>query len=811
MPLSSGTTLGRYKVLSLLGAGGMGEVYLAHDTRLNRKVALKVLPADLISNRQRLHRFEQEAQAASALNHPNIITIHEIGVEGKTHFIATEYIEGETLRQKIQTRLEIAGTLHIATQIAAALDAAHQSGIVHRDIKPENVMLRGDGLVKVLDFGLAKLAQRKEDAPFDSQTPTRAQVKTMPGAVMGTVAYMSPEQARGLEVDARTDIFSLGIVLYEMLTGRLPFEGATASDMIAAILKTEPTSLDENTPLELQRIVRKGLQKNADERYQTAKDLLIDLKALKHEQDFTAELKRSSIPTKSEQSALTQDRSIHTTFSAEYITSGIKQHKLSFAVALAVLLTALGLSYWYFNRISPTTTQIESIAVLPFKNESGNADTEYLSDGMTESLINSLSQLPNLLVKARSSVFRYKGKDVEPQTIASELSVQAILNGRVVQRGDSLTLYLSLVDARTGNQIWGEQYNRKLTDLVALQSEIARDVSQKLRARLSGADEQKVAKNYTANAEAYQLYLKGRFYWNKRTPQDMWKSIEYFRQAIALDPNYALAFTGLADAYALLSNYGDAQPRETKPTAREAALKALSLDDRLAEAHATLGAILNDYDYDFTGAEREYKRAIELNPNYASAHQWYGELLTHQGRHEEALAELRRALEIDPLSLIINSVYGESMVFARRYDEAITQLKKTVELDANFATAHINLSTVYQLKDNYAESIAELAKFQELIGEQRDSASTRESFAQGGWEGFLRAITGTRRPVNIPSYIVATFHAELGEKDKTFAELNKSYENREFFMVLLKVDPRFDDLRSDPRFQDLLRRVGFPQ
>ncbi len=368
---------------------------------------------------------------------------------------------------------------------------------------------------------------------------------------MGTVAYMSPEQARGKEVDARTDIFSLGAVLYEMLTGRLPFAGETTSDIIAAILKVEPAPLNANTPLELQRIVRKSLQKNPDERYQTAKDLLIDLKALKQEQDFTAALERSGTWTKADESALTQDQSTHTTSSAEFIASGIKQHKASFAVALIVLLLAtLVFGYSYFTRRSISTAPIESIAVLPFQNEAGNPDVEYLSDGMTESLINSLSQLPKLNVKARSSVFRYKGKEVEPQQVGSELNVQAILSGRLVQRGDDLTLYLSLVDGRNGNQLWGEQYNRKLTNLVTLQNEIARDVANKLRTRLSGADEQKLAKKYTENVEAYRLYLEGRFHWNKRTPEALKRAIQYFERAIALDPSYALAYAGLADAYA---------------------------------------------------------------------------------------------------------------------------------------------------------------------------------------------------------------------------------------------------------------------
>src|SRR5437016_11738848 len=481
-----------------------------------------------------------------------------------------------------------------------------------------------------------------------------------------------------------------------------------------------------------------------------------------------------------------------------------------FVVGATALIIAIAASaYFYLSR--KNNTAIQSVAVMPFVNESGNADVEYLSDGMTESLISSLSQIPKLNVKARSSVFRYKGKDTKAQTIGKELNVQAILNGRVIQRGQDLILYVELVDAATENVLWKQTYNKTMTNLVALQNDIARDVADKLKVRLSGADEQKLAKNYTDNPEAYQLYLKGRFYWNKRTPQDIQKSIEYFDQAITLDPNYALAHTGLADAYALLPVYGNLPAGESLPKAREAAQKALSLDDRLAEAHTALGGVLNYYDYDFAGAEREYKRAFELNPNYATAHQWYGELLTHLGRHEESLAEMRHALQIDPLSLIINRAEGESYLFARRYDEAIAQLRRTIELEPNFATAHDTLGSAYQIKGDYADGVAEFVKARESYGKPEIAALARESFARGGYQEFLRAMTGERRPADLPSHFVAKCFAMLGEKDKALAELNRSFEKREYYLVYLNVDPRFDLLRDDSRFQDLLRRVGLPQ
>ncbi|MBA3256807.1 MAG: protein kinase [Pyrinomonadaceae bacterium] len=821
----------RYRILRQLGAGGMGEVYLALDAKLERHVALKLLPDKFILDKERLHRFVREAKAASALNHPNIITIHEIGEENGAHFIATEYIEGETLRRKLQTeRLEIDETLSIAMQIAAALDAAHRNGIVHRDIKPENVMLREDELVKVLDFGLAKLTEKKDDATSDTEAPTQVLVKTTLGVVMGTTAYMSPEQARGREVDARTDIFSLGAVMYEMLTGRLPFAGETTADILGALLHKEPQPLRElapETPADLQHIVSKALRKDKDERYQTIKSLLADLRTLKQEIEFAAKLERSASPERDRVASASQSpvattanvalsstgmqaATVRPTSSAEYITSGIKQRKGSFSAALAILVVAaLSFGYWYFSRSSPTTTQIESIAVLPFKNESVNSDTEYLSDGISEALINSLTELRQLRVIARSTAFRYKGREVDPQRVGRDLNVRAVLTGRVRQIGDRLDIQVDLVDATTGAQLWGEGYERKVSDVLAVKQAIAREVTEKLRLRLSGEEQQLLVRRDTTNAEAYQFYLRGRFHWNKRRVKDLQQAIEYFQQAVAVDPNYALGYAGLADAYTLFSGFSDIPSRELMPKAKEAALRALSLDDGLAEAHAALGLILLLYDYDFAGAERESKRAIELNPNYATAHHFYSRLLSAQGRHEEAFAEIRRALEIDPLALPINWFYGHALFHARKYDESIAQLKKTLELDANFPGTHNHLARVYQAKGNYTESVEEYAKYQELIGEQRNAALVRESFAKGGWQGFVRAMV--ERP-DLSPYLKAHFYAALGEKDKAFAELNKAYENRDGFVVMyLKVDPRLDPLRSDPRFQDLLRRVGFPQ
>jgi len=456
---------------------------------------------------------------------------------------------------------------------------------------------------------------------------------------------------------------------------------------------------------------------------------------------------------------------------------------------------------------------IQSIAVMPFVNESGNPDIEYLSDGMTETLISNLSQLPNLNVKARSSVFRYKGRETDAKTIGRELNVQAILNGRVVQRGDQLTLSLELIDAQTENVIWSEQYNRRQADLISLQSEIARDVSSKLRTKLSGADAQKIAKTYTTNPEAYRLYLQGRFYWNKREEKEFRKAVEYFNQAIALDPNYALAYVGLADSYALLYSFGFMPPTEAIPKARDFARRASSLDDSLAEPHATLGYVLVSYDHDFGGSEREYRRAIELNPNYSMVHQWYGELLTNVDRFDEAAAEYRRGLELEPLSLPTNWEYGRFFYNARRFDEALAQLKKTVELDPGFARAHRTLSEVYWFRGDYASAVEERAKFFDLIGQPQNGTLIRATFAKEGWPGFLRLLVAENSPLKDSNnnWTFAKAYVGLGEKDKAFAELNKAYENRLSSVVYFKVEPQLDPLRSDTRYQELLKKVGFPQ
>jgi len=820
--LTANAKISRYRIVSKIASGGMGEVYLAIDTRLNRNVALKILPAEVVNSRDRMQRFEQEAQAASALNHPNIITIYEIGAEGDTHFIATEFIEGETLRRQLQTsRFQINETLNIATQIATALDAAHRRRIVHRDIKPENVMVREDGLVKVLDFGLAKSTESKA-AEIDTEAATRAQVNTSPGMIIGTVAYMSPEQARGKPVDARTDVWSLGVVLYEMSSAHLPFMGETVSDIIAAILKTEPPPLDQDTPGELQRIVRKTLQKNADERYQTVKDLLIDLKNLKQDLELAVTLGRERLAATNKNakletkigSAPTRDtpRAVST---IEYVSGEIKKHKVGFAAGVVVLMmAAVGLGYWFYGSQS---SSINSIAVMPFVNESGNADADYLSDGMTELLINSLSQISKLNVKARSTVFRYKGKNIDPRQVGTELRVQAVLSGRVVQRGDQLTLSLELVDARTENVIWTEQYYRRQADLVSLQSDIARDVARKLQAKLSGVDESRVTRRYTENTEAYELYLKGRFFAGGQvTEQGLAKSIHYHQQAIEKDPNFALAHVGLAKSYITLGHvWGFLPPHETFPKAKVALTKALQIDETLADAHTALADYYYSYEWNWLGAEQEFKRAIELNPNDTSAHCGYGSYFQSLARFDEAIAERKLCRELDPLSPTATANVGYPYYFARQYDQAIGHYQKALELDPNYSWAYLWIGQAYLGKRMYNEAIANINKAIRLSeGNVRMKATLGYAYAVAGRRGdgqlIIDELQMQSKQKYVSAYFIAVIYSGFGDKDQAFTWLEKAYQERHPYLTLLKVEPVFDNLRSDSRYAELLRKVGLP-
>jgi eukaryotic-like serine/threonine-protein kinase len=825
MSLSSGTKLGRYEIRSKIGEGGMGEVYLARDTKLDRKVALKVLPAEVAADRSRMSRFVQEAKAASALNHPNILTIYEIDEADSVQFIATEFIDGETLRERIRSGpLSVNDVLDIGAQIAGALSAAHAASIVHRDIKPENIMLRQDGIAKILDFGLAKLTERVMPDLIDTEAPTT--FKTLPGTVVGTTIYMSPEQARGIPVDARTDVFSLGIVLYEMVAGCLPFAGSTSTEIVASLLdEKEPQPLARyarKVPAELERIVAKALRKDREQRYQTSKDLWLDLQSLKQQLEFETKLERSTLPElKSPRPVVPEAHPIETisqksapsTSSTQPVISALTMsRKVVFLPAAAVLILGLTAAvYFYFAGHQQTT--ISSIAVLPFVNASADADTEYLSDGITESLINSLSQLPNIKMIASSSVFSYKGKEINAQAIGRELGVQAILTGRVVQHGDNLSISAELVDVQNNSHLWGEQYNRKLADLLTIQSEISLEISRKLRLRLAGEDQKRVTKHYTENTEAYQLYLKGRYYWNKRTAEGIKKAVAQFQQAIDNDPNYALAYAGLADSYLAMQGTAGAPASELLPKAKAATLRALQIDDSLAEAHATLAQIYAQ-SWQWEEAEEEYRRAIQLNSNYPTAHQRYSVQLTRRGRLDEAMAEAKRAHELDPLSPIIAANVARAYILVGDLEAAIANANNSIELDPNFAQTHETLALAYQKQGRHDEAIVEAKKAVELSG---------RAGRQLGVLGYCYAVAKKRSEALMilreleekyagresTAADLAGVYAGLGDKDQAFAWLEKDFQDRSGTLSFqITGFAILDTLRSDARYADLLRRMG---
>jgi len=831
--LPPNTTLSHYRIVSKLGAGGMGEVYLAQDTsELGRTVALKILPAEVAKDKDRLQRFTQEARTVSNLNHPNILTVHEFGQTESASFMATEYVDGVTLRQHLSTRrLKLVDVLDVAIQIAGALNAAHEAGVTHRDLKPENVMVRKDHIVKVLDFGLAKPSAIPSDNQIDSEAGTKVLVHTEPGLVMGTVSYMSPEQSVGKGIDQRTDIWSFGVVLYEMIAGCLPFPGKDIHRQIIAIQEAEPVPIAqqvEGVPERLEEIVAKCLAKEKDERYQTAKDLLIDLRNLRRKLDVDAEIERTVAPqfrstsgsaarasTQSAQAnAEATNAQAHPTSSAEYLVSSINQHRLATGlVMLAIIAGVLGLGFYL--RANTSEAAIKSIAVMPFVNESGTSDAEYLSDGMTETLIKSLSNLSNLDVKPRSAVFRYKGKETDLQTIGKELNVQAILNGRVAQRGAQITLSLELVDVLKNSVLWTEQYQRNQSDLVSLQSEIAKDLSTKLKSKLSGAEETKVSRTATADPEAYQAYLKGRYYWNRRTAENLKKAIEQFRSATDRDPNYALAFVGLADCYAVLNEYAGTPTSETIPKAKAYAERALAIDAQLAEPHATLG-LINEALWQWSEAEKELKQAIELNPNYPTAYHWYSIFLKNVGRNDEAAAMIKRAQELDPLSSVIAVNVTRMYQLQNNHEASIENSLKLIELDPNFGPAYEYLSQSYLKLGRNAEAIAAAEKAVEL--------SNRSSISVGDL-GFVYA--STKKPAEAMQLIreleekyarkeaigqyIAPIYVGLGDKDKAFEWLEKDFQSRNGKLVEIRWQLQFEPLRDDPRYKDLIKGMGLPK
>ena len=755
MPLLTGTRLGPYEVLAPLGAGGMGEVYRARDARLERDVALKVLPERLALDPAALSRFEREARAVAALSHPNILAIYDFSGEGGTSYVVTELLEGETLTDRVlRGPTPWRHAAEIAIGIADGLSAAHAKGIVHRDLKPSNLFLTQDDRVKILDFGLAR---RDRLSSGESVTQAMTQEGTSPGTILGTIGYMSPEQVLGDPADWRTDLFSLGCVLHEMLTGNRAFRRRTPAETMAAILNDEPPPLttagaEGSLPPGLATIVGRCLEKNRELRFQSARDVAFALKDV---------LRGAAVPVSS---------------------SGAHGRP------------------------------IESIAILPFTNASGDPDAEYLSDGIAESIIHGLSKLPGLRIMARSTISRYKGRDADPQQVGRELGVRAVLTGRVLHRGDLLIVKSELVDGRDGSRLWGENYSRTLSDILAIEEEISREISEKLRLKISSEAEKKISKRDTESTEAHRLFLKGRFYWNKRSPDALRKGIECFRQAIEEDPEYALAYAGMADCYNNLGFYNYSAPSESFPKAKAAARQALELDGDLAVARTALGYALLYYDWDWSGAERELRRAIELDPNYPTAHQYYGNVLVPLRRFDEGIAELRLAMELDPLSLILSASLGYGLHMAGRHDEALNQLQKTFEMDAGFLPAHLFLGYVFLRIGEHDRAIQEFTDvMRRTEGNPLAHAELGCAYAASGRhaeaEEILRALRETKDRFVSP-YCFALLLTALGEQDAAFDALERAFAIRAHEIVFLTWEPQFDPLRSDERFVDLLRRTG---
>lgn len=779
--------IGHYRIKQKLGSGGMGEVYLAEDLKLHRPVALKVLPPEVAGDPQRKLRFLHEAHAASVLNHPNVSTIYEVGETGETIFIAMELIDGTTLAQVREARTcDIDEVIDIAIQTADALDEAHSRGIVHRDIKSANIMLTSRGHVKVLDFGLAKLSADADVQDEDTR------IKTSPGLILGTPYYMSPEQALGRPIDHRSDLFSLGVVLYELITGRLPFTGTTTTETIQKITSAQPDPIarfNYSVPSELERIVRKLLEKEPSRRYQSARELFVDLKNLKRD-SISGEVAKPARPP-------------------------LARRRTVLAAAGFVALLAIGViaatSWKSRAQAGQSAGTIDSVAVMPFVNAANDPETDYLSDGISESIINNLAGIPTLRVIPRSTVFRYKGKETDFSEIARELDVRAIVAGRVLQRGDMLSVQAELIDTETNAQIWGERYERTPADALALQKEISNEVSNRLR---PDGDRGKAASApaMTSNAEAYQLYLKGRYHWNKRTGESITKALGFFEEAVAKDPGFALAHVGVADSYLLMEQYSDQPTPEVTAKAESSIRRAIALDEEIAEAHASL-AMVHQNRRQWKESESEFRRAIELNPNYPTARHWYNIMLRYAGRIDEAHEQVTIAQRLDPLSMIIGVNVVDVLALQGRDDEAIATAERYMEIDPNFPQLLGILSVLQSRKGRHAEAIASATRAFELSGRSAEQTGMLAmAYAEAGETAkageLARVIEAKVAKGEADSYHLAAPYLALGQRERALAALERSLASGSGLGTGLNADLRLSELRGDPRFKALVSRLG---
>jgi eukaryotic-like serine/threonine-protein kinase len=793
-----GQTISHYRIVEQLGAGGMGVVFKAQDSRLERAVALKFLPEKLAQEPQALERFRREARAASALNHPGICTIYDIGEQDGQAFIAMEFIDGETLRDHIRGKpLPLEEILELGIQIAEALEAAHAEGIIHRDIKPTNIFVTKRGRAKVLDFGLAKLVPKGVASPDTDSDVGSSDSNSIVGIISGTPSYMSPEQVRGDALDARTDIFSLGLVLYEMATGRQAFGGGTGGAIIEAVLTRPPVSVrssNPDIPPRLEEIIDRALHKDREQRYRHAADILADLQQLKRDTDSDCRDRDGGAASASASGSVSA--------ASDFSSTGQTGPRASTQQTGT------------FRR-PRMSKKIDSIAVLPFENLSRDSENDYLSDGITGSLINILATVPKLRVMAQSTVFRFKGREIDPQAVGRDLNVRAVLTGRVMQSGGSLRIGAELVDVATGSRLWGAQYDRKPGEIFTIQDEISDEISGKLRLQLTGAQKQRFTRHHTEDHEAYQIYLKGRHHWNRWTEEGFYKAIEYFQKAVEKDPGYALACAGVADSYVLLGWNSYLPPKDAFPKGKAAALTALQLDPDLGEAHTPWAAVLWLYDWQWQEAQKEFKRSLELSPTYPTANHWHAEYVMTMGRQVEAIALMKKSQELDPLSLIINDAIGWANYMARRYDEALEQLLQTVELDLNYPVTYWILGALYRTTGHCELAIREGEKAVKLSnGSPLMRAALAHSYGKAGRAKEARDILDDLTKVAERKYVAPHFfagiHIGLGDYDRALEYLEKSYEEHSHWLIYLPIDPSMDELRNDPRFQDLLKRVGLP-